>query len=239
MYEIDYLNIGESLKRYRKLNHYSLENVGNKICKTKATVSKYEKGEIIPDLLTILELCNVFNIDISSLLRKASNNASLLPKLSNDKLYLYYLTDKKVITSIINIIITPDGEYKAILYNGVKKNTQNYAYYYEGDIEYSEYSTYINLKNLNSNKFSLERVHIIISLPLSNTINCCNCFISGMTPNFLPIIKRGLVSSTPLNIDKKYIDKLKISKQEISQIINDNAWILNTKLYDEFFYDFN
>ena len=34
------------------------------------------------------------------------------------------------------------------------------------------------------------------------------------------------------------IKKLKLSRPEVRKILNDNAWILDSKLYDEFYYDF-
>ena len=47
----------------------------------------------------------------------------------------------------------------------------------------------------------------------------------------------GLISTVPLDPSKIDIKKLKISKKELQKISSDNAWILETKLYDSFFYD--
>lgn len=59
MYDIKNVNIGKLFRKYRKLKHLSLDYVGEKVFKNKATISKYEKGKIIPDFITVLEICNV------------------------------------------------------------------------------------------------------------------------------------------------------------------------------------
>lgn len=237
MYDLNNVNLGNILRKYRKSKQLSLEYIGKKIYKTKATISKYEKGEIIPDFFTVLELCNILDLDISSLAPLIpSVHISPLP-FNTNTLYLYYLTGNKLISSTIKIEIGKSNNYVVHFYNGIKDNIDNHAYYYEGTIEYSEPITYMNFRNLSCNKMKMEQVQIIISLPLSNTSKFFNCFITGLSPNFLPIVKRGLISTVPLNTSEINMKKLKILKEEAKKISNDNAWILDTKIYDEFFYE--
>ena len=225
MYNTNQTNIGEILRNYRKIKHLSLEDVGNKIYKSKATISKYEKGAIIPDFITTLELCNVLGINLSDILSLNTENTIFSNPFNTDTLYLYYVTANKLISSIIKIN------------NGVKTDIASCAYYYEGSLEFLDNIAYVNLKNVSAHKLGIERVQIIISLPLSNTSDFFNCFITGLTPNYLPIIKKGLISTFPLEISKINIKKLKLSRPEVRKILNDNAWILDSKLYDEFYYD--
>lgn len=236
LYDINNANLGNVLRKHRKSKQLSLEYIGKKIYKTKATISKYEKGEIIPDFITVLELCNILDLDISSLAPHIpSVNPSPLP-FNTNILYLYYLTGNKLISSTIKIETEKSNTYVVYFYNGLKDRIDNHAYYYEGTIEYSEPITYMNFRNLCCNKMKLEQVQIIVSLPLSNTSKFFNCFITGLTPNFLPIVKRGLISTVPLNTCEINTKKLKISKEELKKISIDNAWVLDTKIYDEFFY---
>lgn len=226
MYDINSLNLGETLKKYRKLKHFSLEYVGSKIYKTKATVSKYEKGEIIPDFITILELCNILGIDISKLAPSITEVfTSNLPFVSNT-LNLYYFSSNKLITSNIKIEFGSDNHYRAFFYNGIKNNIKDYDYYYEGTVIPSQSVTYMNFKNINIDNKIIEQVQIIINIPLSNLSNQYDCFITGLTPNFLPIVKKGIITCTPVDTSKINFDKLKISKQELQKISLDNAWIL-------------
>ena len=48
---------GERLKEFRKAKGYSLDNIANALNKTSATVSRYETGDILPDLETLSLIC--------------------------------------------------------------------------------------------------------------------------------------------------------------------------------------
>ncbi len=237
LYDITNVNLGEILRKQRKLKHLSLEYIGDHIYKTKATISKYEKGEIVPDFVTVLELCNVLDIDISKLAPSITGIYTSKLPFNTDTLYLYYLTSNKLISSTIKFDLGTGNIYSAHFYNGIKNTSYNPAYYYEGTVECSPTIAYMNFRNISFDKMKLEQVQIIINMPLSNPSNYFNCFITGLTPNFLPIVKRGLITTTPLDLSTIDIKKLKISKEELQKISSDNAWILDNKIYDEFFYN--
>lgn len=67
MYDIDMNNLGQRLREYRKAKNITIEELGNLIGKSKATVNRYETGEILMDILTVLEICNALNIDLNDL----------------------------------------------------------------------------------------------------------------------------------------------------------------------------
>jgi len=54
------------LKMYRENAGLSMREVAKKINKTAATVSKWESGEIMPYGDTLLQLCDIYNVDITS-----------------------------------------------------------------------------------------------------------------------------------------------------------------------------
>ena len=53
MYDIDMNNLGQRLREYRKAKNITIEELGNLIGKSKATVNRYETGEILMDILTV------------------------------------------------------------------------------------------------------------------------------------------------------------------------------------------
>lgn len=237
MYDIKNVNIGKLFRKYRKLKHLSLDYVGEKVFKNKATISKYEKGKIIPDFITVLEICNVLDINVSNIVPFISPIYEKPSLFDTNTLYLYYLTGKKLITSTIMLEYN-NNACTAYFYNGIKENTSKSAYFYEGTVTYSETVTYMNFKNSNSNKLKMEEVQITISQPLSNATKYYNCFISGLTPNFVSIVKKGILSTTQIIPSEALTKKLRVSKEELKKISDNNAWLLNSQLYDEFFYDF-
>ena len=70
MYEIDIINLGNKIKEYRKARSLSIQDLGDMIGKSKTTVNRYETGEIIPDIITVMEICNTLGIDLNDICDK-------------------------------------------------------------------------------------------------------------------------------------------------------------------------
>lgn len=240
MYNLDMLNFSKLLKKYRKSKGITLEKLGNNINKTKATVSKYENGEIIPDILTLLEICNELNINLSQLFPSQYNNTnshSYNPFHVN-KLYLYYYTENVLITSVLELI-EENNKILAKLYNGIKNinlYAKEYSYYYEGIFECDKTIGYINLNSSNLPNSLFEKVQISFTIPWTQKINFTNFFILGITPNSLPILKKGIISLEPIKDISIFKNDLTLSKEELSKMQKNNAWILDNKNFDYYFY---
>lgn len=235
MYDLNNINIGPSLRAFRKNAHKSLLDVGIAVNKSKATISKYEKDEIIPDYITLIELCNYLNISLDELFPIYERNKKM--QLNNpfncNKLYLYYYTDNKLITSVL-ILNTSNNSNKSIFYNGVK-NLDNYmkcSYYYEGTFDCNKTTVYFSFMNSNV----VEKVQIIINLPWTNEISVCKGLILGLTPNSLPIVKKVCISKSPIKNIEKYNDFIVFSKEDVKKIYYDGALIIENKNYDEFLF---
>ncbi|EDS72061.1 transcriptional regulator, AbrB family [Anaerofustis stercorihominis DSM 17244] len=61
--------IYKNLKDLRKNNGLTQEQLSEKIGVSRQAIGKWEKGESIPDLYSILELSNVYSITIDTLVR--------------------------------------------------------------------------------------------------------------------------------------------------------------------------
>lgn len=69
---------GKMLDYYRKQNNWTMEDLGNKLGKTKSAVSRWVSGENFPKIDEIERLSKLFNIDINTLVFGANNNMSIL-----------------------------------------------------------------------------------------------------------------------------------------------------------------
>ncbi len=242
MYNIFENHFNKLLTKYRKSRNLSLEDLGNKIGKSKATISKYERGEITPDIITILEICNSLNISLSQLfpISNTSKNKFNINPFNSNLVYLYYYVEKYPIISVLEIIEEEDRLFVK-LYNGVKdikKYAEKSSYYYEGELECYNSNGYINLRNCNSDKIILETVQISFNIPWSKDFELTNFFIQGIPPNSVPIIKKGIIAIHPIKDINTILDDLILSKEDVNKIQKDNAWLLENKNYDHFFYDF-
>ncbi len=61
--------IGKNLKRIRLLKNLLLKDAGNLLNMTATAVSKYEKGEILPDSKKIIDFANAYNVKFIELLK--------------------------------------------------------------------------------------------------------------------------------------------------------------------------
>ena len=61
--------IGKNLKRIRLLKNLSLKDAGNLINMTATAISKYEKGEILPDSKKLIDFANAYKVKSIDLLK--------------------------------------------------------------------------------------------------------------------------------------------------------------------------
>lgn len=61
--------IGKNLKRIRLLKNLSLKDAGNLLNMTATAISKYEKGEILPDSKKLIDFANAYNVKSIEILK--------------------------------------------------------------------------------------------------------------------------------------------------------------------------
>lgn len=59
--------VGNQIKSYRKAARLTLQQLGDAIHKSRATVCKYESGEISPDLETLYEISQILQVSPAQL----------------------------------------------------------------------------------------------------------------------------------------------------------------------------
>lgn len=240
MYELNKDIFAANIKFYRKSRNIMMKQLGEIIGKTKATVAKYENGEIIPDILTVLEICNALDISISQLIptNKVIYNNCYNPFLT-DNIYMYYYTGNLLITSVMEIM-EENNEIKVKYYNGVKeieKYAENSAYSYEGKLICDKSIGYIELFNTTTNNTVFEKIQISFFITWATKFEMTKFFIMGLTPNANPVIKKGILSTKPITNFKNFQDDLTITDEEIKNIKKSNNWVLDNKNYNHFYYD--
>lgn len=244
MYNLTDIKLNEKIKEYRESRNISVTQLGKLISKSKSTISKYESGKVVPDIITLIEICNVLDIDLNELfpqrvINDEKNTQSNLFK--TNKLYFYYYTQNHLVTSIAELVNNNNANIaKVRFYNGIK-NIEKYAdkssYYYEGELTYDKTVGYINLGNTRFQGVQYEKIQISFIIPWNNIVDKTFFFILALTPHSIPVIKKGIMSLSEIPDVHKYDDYLKISKEDISKIKYNNAWILNDSNYDDLFFD--
>ena len=64
------MNLSENLKKIRKDNNLSQEALAEKLGVSRQSVSKWESGLAYPEMDKVLQLCEMFNLNIDELLNQ-------------------------------------------------------------------------------------------------------------------------------------------------------------------------
>lgn len=75
---------GQMINYYRKLNNLSMEEFGNKIGKTKSTISKWESSNRYPKIEEVEAIAKFFDVSVETLLFGSNSNRDDLIKIYDD-----------------------------------------------------------------------------------------------------------------------------------------------------------
>ena len=152
-----FAGVGANIKTYRRLQHMTQKELADRICKSVACVSKYERGEVCIDLYTVYEIAGALNVPVSLLLPQDAGILPALPVSAElpslfqlSPLYLYTLNTQKneVVSSVIEID---------------PKSMEATAYYATTDLQNYRSSAYIMLGSIQSSE---SNVRLYFSNPL-------------------------------------------------------------------------
>ena len=64
------MNLSDNLKKLRKENNLSQEELADKLNVSRQSVSKWESGSAYPEMDKMIQLCKIFNVNIDELLNQ-------------------------------------------------------------------------------------------------------------------------------------------------------------------------
>ena len=94
--------VGSRIRNYRKMKKMTLQQLADRIHKSRATVSKYENGDITIDVETLYEISNALDVGFTQLtdyhpqceaeesMPQALSYNGESPFFKADKLYFYF-----------------------------------------------------------------------------------------------------------------------------------------------------
>ncbi|MCI9181019.1 MAG: helix-turn-helix transcriptional regulator [Lachnospiraceae bacterium] len=226
MSNLFYKNLGTKLHACRKSQQITLQQLSGELCKSIATISKYEKGEIAVDLETLIDWCRFLNVDISSLLpgtHKEEGNTSRYHQHFIEQLYLYsYLGHKNKIH--LDVIKVDNTTTSATLYLDVPDASDIYhcSFVYSGKVIYSDVSISFVFFNM-APPFDM----ITFSMPaLSEHSQYKIGMLSSITFYYQNIAIKVLVSETPMDNRNFLLEKLQFSPDDVKRIKQFNSFIV-------------
>lgn len=231
MYNLESYNFGEQLRKARKSKKISIKEIASKLNKTETTIYKYERNFLMPDLLTVLELCNILDVgfdDLTSKKRIEENRENSNNPFPVDTIYVYYIGYKNNLICF-ELEIKSEGGFQRVYF----KNIENNSILYVGTIESSQDIAYIYMKNYYATNKRFEKVEIVINLKYASDERYMGMINGTYDETNQPLIKKCIILKKQINPnDDKEIEELKerlrVTEEEYKTISQRQSWIMDT-----------
>lgn len=219
--------IGRMIKFYRKENKLTIQELADKIHKSKSAISKYENGYVSIDINTLIQISNALNIQLYQLLKPVANYTSVkktyqdtkfFPGKSKLHLYFYDGRVKKIRHGTIEIFREKEGKYTAILsmITGNKEKLDGIEFFYYGTM--NSYDTFTTFSFEQDN--GIGSINIFVYNPFSKS-SVVTGILAGIIKNPIsPGVIKVLISEEEITCDENIlISQLTLNQSEL-QLLN-------------------
>ena len=227
--------IGKKIRLYRKRSHWTIEEIAVHIYKSKATVSKYERGEIAIDIETLYDIAEALRVSIDDLLYRDAQKAPTafwedVPTFFKhvSRLFYYYYDGRSndVALSVIDILSRrPDGSFAIAMYMNCEnpEQYQNCENTYTGYMKHYDSITNLVMEHTTS---PMELYMINILAPFLDAPHKWAMGKGISFRPFMPVATKLWISKKPEKITKDFADTLRISKEDIRLLKLYNAFVV-------------
>lgn len=222
-------HVGRRIRMYRKSRRLTLQQLADRIHKSKSSVSKYETGEITLDIETLAEISKVLQVSIHQLTdyQPPSDTSAIHPASCRGispffrarRMYFYFYDGKSecLKDGIIDIreSETEPGNYTADLsISVVMPSGRNRGLFYSGKVVYSDMLIRFSFVN-QYNPLEEDLLYIFNPLEFRDYTDGLLCGISSA--DLMPCAFKCLVTITPQEHTEELKKQLLFSKEELQR----------------------
>lgn len=214
--------IGKRVQLFRKEKKMTLEALANAICKSKGTVSKYEKGAIAMDVATLCEIADALGVRAIQLLPApaaredcAGGHApAFFAGLARFYVYYYDGRTKRIVRSVVDVgEETSPGRFAVEMYMNVR-DYANYTlceHFYKGTLtHYNSLSTLI----LENQYMEMDHYQIGIPSPYMDAPTKWGLAYGISSRPLMPTSTKVLLSKTVQKETEAFEKSLLLSKED-------------------------
>lgn len=222
--------IGSKIRNYRKMKKMTIQQLADVIHKSRATVSKYETGEITLDVSTLWDIATALDVDFSQLTDyqsvQESNSTASDPSLYDGEgpffranhLYFYYYDGrydrlKEAVIYIHKNRVGPDGTFETSM--SIRTTTpagRSSETQYTGTVLYSDMLIRFSFSNRH-NKLEQDLLYIFNPMELRSYTEGLLCGISNA--DLMPCAFKCIVALAPCTDHQMLRQQLQISAKEL------------------------
>lgn len=227
--------VGSRIRYVRKSRGMSMDELAQAIYKTRSAVSKYENGQISVDIATLYDIANALKVSIYDLLYR--NTPDLEPQHYADvpaffrdlsRLYMYFFDGRanQAQCSVIDIYPSDESSSADLLMYMNIKDLEHYriceSSYHGVLTHYDAISTML----FQNDDMPMDKYQIGIPQPyMDDTRKWVLTYGISCRP-LMPSSAKRLLSKTPLPMDKKLVQELLISKEDIRLMKHYNMLVM-------------
>ena len=232
-------HIGGRIRNHRKNQGMTLQQLADLIHKSRATLSKYETGEITVDVETLYDIAAALHVDVTQIMdyqperpftAPISEHKIKSPFYQARKLYFYFYDGryKRLKDGVIHIHQSEDGsQYKASLsISAVTPTGRSSEIYYTGKVVYSDMLIRFSFVN-QYNSLEEDLLYIFNPLELRDFTEGLLCGISSS--DYMPCAFRCLVTLTPQEPTEELKQHLFFTAKELRRWKKLNMLLVDNK----------
>lgn len=231
------IHVGKRIRLYRKTKNMTIEAFAGMINKSKATVSKYENGDISIDVETLFTIAEALGISINQLIDyedpavPTETGGGMVTKRNTGKTrhYLYFYDGRRnrIVRNIIEVQgVGENGVYGANLYADLEdfSNCYKCKFLYHGTMRKYDAFTNFNFENQNN---KVERVFLYAINSFTHSGRMIGMFSGLSTQPILPAAFKFLLSPDSMEENEEMKAQLVFTKEDIKQMKKMNMFLVN------------
>lgn len=229
MNDITSIELGDKIREFRKIKGFSQENLADAIHVSKATISRFESGEIIPDSITlhnIAEKLDVYESDFFNRNGIFKKPAEAKNPFKTNRLYVYFNFYNYATKSFNKDIMYVDIEEKPdnVIVN--IRNAHNGYVYSTGTMLIDNSMAFLVFRNYQPNKPRLDVCLMEINLS-SGVEGLMGGAYFGNSNEHYPSLRKCIFSKEKIDWTKEMEESLKLNEFERKRLEEANALYLD------------
>lgn len=221
------IEIGNKIRQFRQSRKMTLDELAIIIHKSRATLSKYERGEISIDIDTLYELADALHVRTEQLLytpvsEKHPQQREIVPAFFQDvdRFYCYYFDGRigKLVRSAFDVFSRIDvNQYKIAMY----MNFKDLAHYQQAENTYWGYMEHfdaLTLIELTNQSNPMEKASLQVLASFLDADSKWGLWNGVSSRPLMPVATKMLLTKKLLTEDAALVRELKISKDDIHRM---------------------
>lgn len=231
------IHVGQRIRLYRKTKNLTIEAFAGMIHKSKATVSKYENGDISIDIETLFTIAQALGISVNQLIdyedaseTTGEEGESTKRKLGRSRYYMYFYDGRRSRIARNVIEVQDGGEENGVFSANMYAYLEDFTNYYQCKLLYHgtmrRYDTFVNFNFENQNN-KVERAFLYAINSFSHSGRMAGLYCGLSTQPILPACFKFILSPEILEENEELKEELSVSKEDIRVLKKMNMFVVS------------